>query len=186
MNKDYVNAKIHMVLVALVLIGAINWGFCAFNINLVKIIADFINNLFKTKLPIENTIYILVAVVAIKLAIDRNTWLPFLGQTVFPHALVPIKTVDKASKTIKVNVTPNTKVAYWGTLDKGNKPDVYTAYSDYSNSGVTISDDKGVAVLAINEGSGYIVPSGRYIKPHVHYRVLNSSGMTGPVETVFY
>jgi hypothetical protein len=117
---------------------------------------------------------------------NRNTWLPFLGKTVFPHALVPNKTIDKASKTIKVNVTPNTKVAYWATLDKGDKPDVYTAYADYSNSGVVDSDDKGVATLAINEGSGYIVPNGKYIKPHIHYRELHTSGMTGPVETVFY
>ena len=112
MNKDYVDAKIHMVYVALILIAAINWGLCVFNINIVKSLSDFINNLLKTKLPIENAIYLLVAVVAIKLAMNRNTWLPFLGKTVFPHALVPNKTVDKASKTIKVNVTPNTKVAY--------------------------------------------------------------------------
>ena len=186
MNKDYVDAKIHMVYISLILIVAINCGLCVFNINIIKSISDFINNLLKTKLPIENAIYILVAVVAIKLAMNRNTWLPFLGKTVFPHALVPNKTIDKASKTIKVNVAPNTKVAYWAALDKGDKPDVYTAYADYSNSGVVESDDKGVATLSINVGSGYIVPTGKYIKPHVHYRELNTSGMVGPVETVFY
>ena len=144
MNKDYVNAKIHMVLVALVLIGAINWGFCAFNINLVKIIADFINNLFKTKLPIENTIYILVAVVAIKLAIDRNTWLPFLGESVFPDSLIPLRTPSKSNIKVKIQTKPNVKIAYWAALPSADKQLVEKAYGDYSNSGVVMADANGL------------------------------------------
>ena len=37
-----------------------------------------------------------------------------------------------------------------------------------------------------NKGTGYIVPSGKYIKPHVHYRELKTEySMIGPVETIF-
>jgi ABC-type Fe3+-hydroxamate transport system substrate-binding protein len=73
-----------------------------------------------------------------------------------------------------IKTKPNTKVAYWAALPKGDNPDVITAYGDYSNSGVVMSDANGNAVLQFNKGTGYIVPGGKYIRPHVHYRVFYS------------
>ena len=50
-----------------------------------------------------------------------------------------------------------------------------------------MADDKGMAELKVVKGSGYIVPSGRYIALHVHYRVLSSEhAMMGPVNKIYY
>jgi hypothetical protein len=66
-------------------------------------------------------------------------------------------------------------------------PNVEEAYSDYSNSGVIMSNDKGEATIEIKEGSSYIVPSGKVIPKHVHYRVLGLPyGMIGKIETLYY
>ena len=69
----------------------------------------------------------------------------------------------------------------WKLNNKNIK--VEQAYGAYSNAGVTVSDKNGFAVLTFNKGTGYIVPSGKYIKPHVHYRELNEFGMMGSVKT---
>jgi hypothetical protein len=49
-----------------------------------------------------------------------------------------------------------------------------------------MSDANGVAILAFDKGTAYIVPSGRQIDSHVHYRELSGEyGMIGPVQSVF-
>ena len=63
---------------------------------------------------------------------------------------------------------------------------VMKAYDDYSNSGV-VMEKNGIVKLKVIKGSGYFVPSGKFIKPHVHYRILNkTNGMMGPIRTVYY
>jgi hypothetical protein len=88
---------------------------------------------------------------------------------------------------ITINVSPNTKVAYWSAKSTEKQlPTVEEAYDDYSNSGVVMSDSNGKATIVFNKGSGYIVPNGRFIDKHVHYRELSDEwGMMGPVQTVY-
>ena len=94
-----------------------------------------------------------------------------------------------ANDTVKIKVPPNTKVLYWAAkkLDSDHHI-VWKAYDDYSNSGVVMSDNKGIATLKLLKGSGYIVPwgKGKYIPPHVHYRYELSPGKFGRLETVYY
>ena len=35
---------------------------------------------------------------------DIETWLPFLGTSVFPESLIPIKTPEKTDKIIKIKI----------------------------------------------------------------------------------
>jgi uncharacterized membrane protein YuzA (DUF378 family) len=186
MYKFYFMTKIRMLVTAVVIIGAINWGTTALGYNLVEMLSKFINTALKTNLPIDKAIYILVALCGISLASKRTTWLPFLGRSVLPGGLVTKQTPTKADKKIKVRVQPNAKVAYWAATGKDKKDqDVFDAYNNHSNSGVVIADNKGIAELAIVEGEGYRVPNGKRIPKHVHYRVIGNS-MMDRVRTVYY
>jgi len=193
MNKYmnmYLRVKFHMIMVALVLIGAINWGATAFGYNLVEILNTQVDHLFGTETRFNKIIYILVALSALKLAFKKSTWLPFLGYMAFPStALIPTIENTKGDTIIKVNVRPNTRVAYWSSFPRKTKgvPLVEEAYDDFSNSGVVKSDENGVAELKILVGSSYIVPSGREIPRHVHYRELDlDHGMMGDLKTEYY
>ena len=188
-NYVYLRVKIHMILTALVLIGAINWGTSAFGYNFVEILTSQINSLFGKETHINKVIYVIIALAAINLALKKKTWLPFLGYSAFPTAVfVPNKVNKNASIKVVVKVKPNTRVAYWASKNiQGQVPFVEEAYDDFSNSGVVTSDNKGIATLAIEPSTPYVVPSGREIPKHIHYRMLDlPSGMMGDVKTVYY
>ncbi len=179
----YANYMIRMFLMALVIFGGINWGLHAFKMNLVMLLAK---NFKKNGIYLEKVIYLLVAFSAILLAFQRDTWLPFLGKSVLPDVVVPQKP-HTGDSSVTVQVSPNAKVAYW-SAKPGDNPDtdVVTAYGDYANSGVSIADSKGNAVLHFDKGTDYVVPSGKRIKSHVHYReVTGEYGMMGPINTVY-
>jgi len=178
-----------MILTALVLIGAINWGTSAFGYNLVELLTVQINSLFGKETHINKVIYVIIALAAINLALKKKTWLPFLGYSAFPTAVfVPNKVNKNASIKIDVKVKPNSRVAYWASKNiQGKVPFVEEAYDDFSNSGVVMSDNNGIATLGIEPSTSYVVPSGREIPKHIHYRMLDlPSGMMGDVKTVFY
>jgi uncharacterized membrane protein YuzA (DUF378 family) len=174
---------IRMILVALVIFGGINWGLHAFKMNLVMLLAK---NFKKNGIYLEKIIYLLVAFSAILLAFQRDTWLPFLGKSVLPDVVVPQKP-HTGDSSVTVQVSPNAKVAYW-SAKPGDNPDtdVVSAYGDYANSGVAIADSKGNAVLHFDKGTDYVVPSGKHIKSHVHYReVTGEYGLMGPINVVY-
>lgn len=184
--------SVRMVAIALVLIGGVNWLAVAFGYNLVESINRILSGVFRRRLSIDKVIYFIVGLCAIVLAFDRTLWLPFLGESVMPSVLIPItsdNTSNKTStKTVKVHVTPNTKVAYWSAKPGKNTeiPTVKDAYGNFENSGVVMSDAQGVATLTFDKGTAYVVPSGRQIDSHVHYRELSGEyGMIGPVQSVF-
>ena len=178
-----------MILITIVIIGAINWGFTAMNFNLVEKLSIWLNQLFNSNISFDKIIYILVALSAIWIATKRSTWLPFLGKAAIPTSLLPLKENKLEGKEIIIDIKtiPNKKIAYWAAIDKGPESPVKEAYDELQNSGVVMSDDKGNAKLRIIEGNSYIVPSGRKIPKHVHYRVLDLEyGLASRVETVYY
>lgn len=186
-KKYYWKSKTRMILMGIIIVGAINWGAEAVGFNLVKILSEKLNCIFKSDLPIDKIIYIVVALAGVKLAMCRNTWLPFLGKTVMPASLLTLRTPKNANYVVKIQTKPNTMVAYWASLPNDDKVDPITAYGDFSNSGVVISDATGMAELKIIEGSGYTVPYGRKLHRHVHYRLAGlHNGMMGRINTVKY
>lgn len=171
-NKIYMNM--------LVFIVASNAVLTSFGFNVFDNIDSLIGNYF------SKFIYFITGICIVLLGMKIQTWLPFLGDTVLPFTLIP-ETTNVGDTTIKIKISPNTKVAYWTSLPSTNeKPPVVKAYGDYSNAGVSKSDKDGYATLTFNKGTGYIVPSGKFIKPHIHYRELNGEySMIGPIETIF-
>jgi hypothetical protein len=189
MNFKYFIYQTKMFIMFFIILTVLNSGFKQFNYDFINFISIFLKNNFNLSLDLEKKCYILAGIFAIIIAINRDTWLPFLGDTVLPASLIPIKNNNGDIK-VNVNVKPNTKVAYWSTKPKttnGDDPDVKNAYDDYSNSGVVKSNKNGLAILTLNKGSGYYVPYGKHIKPHVHYRELNEDmALIGPVKTVYF
>jgi uncharacterized membrane protein YuzA (DUF378 family) len=180
---------VHMILLAIVLIGALNWGFHTFGYNLVEMLNRFLSGVFKRRLSLDRVIYVVVAVSAIILAVQRDTWLPFLGNSVLPGAVVPLKK-NTGDTTVDVKVMQGAKVAYWAAEPNKDEsadavPLVRAAYDQFENSGVVVANDQGMATLVFNKGTSYIVPSGRKLESHVHYREFGEDGMMGPVKSVF-
>ena len=180
--------SVRMVLIAIVLIGGVNWFAVAFGYNLVESMNRILSGVFRKRLSIDKVIYFIVGLCAIVLAFDRTLWLPFLGETVMPSVLIPVTSATANDNTVEVHVTPNTKVAYWSAKPgkESSLPTVKDAYGNFENSGVVMSDEDGIATLAFDKGTAYVVPSGKHIGSHVHYRELTGEyGMIGPVQSVF-
>jgi len=181
--------KLHIFYMSIVIIGAINCGSHAIGYNIVDMLSHNINKIFNSNIPINKIIYLIVAIAGILLASKHTTWLPFLGRSVLPENLVPLKQNATSNTTIQITTIPNVKIAYWAALNKGDKTDVITAYGNYENSGVVMSDAKGNAVLPIMIGTGYTIPSGNVLPRHVHYRIIGlpgADGMMGKIETIKY
>jgi len=189
-TRTYLRAKMNMIIVAIVIIGALNWGSTALGYNLVEILNNNINNFLGYQSYVDKIIYIIVALAAVKMMFNRNTWLPFLGFSAFPsQSFVPNKFNSMGDSIVKVTVKPNTRVAYWSALPKQSQktPYVDDAYGKFENSGVVMSDNNGVAELIFLPGSEYTIPSGKVIDRHIHYRELDlPAGMMGRIETVYY
>lgn len=185
MSKYYLN----MIVTGIVIFSALHYGVMALNFNLAEYLRLVFFRVFRKWVAIDTGIYVVFFVCALYLALQRNTWLPFLGESVLPSALVPLK-VNTGDTEVIVRVRPEAKVVYWSAKPATSEatviPEVNTAYDDYSNSGVTQANIDGIAKLAFNKGTDYEVPGGNVIKSHVHYREMDLEyGMMGPVQTVF-
>ncbi len=181
---------LHIIAMTFVVIGSLNWLLFAFGINAVLSLNRGFTAVFKRNLWVDKIIYVLVGISAIYLASQRDTWLPFLGDTAFPASLIATKT-NTGTQHIDIQTgIPHAKVAYWAAhppqgTDTGKTP-VEDAYGDYGNSGVVLADGTGRAVLTFDRGSSYVVPTGNLIQSHVHYRVIHpTGGLISPVQTAY-
>lgn len=126
---------------------------------------------------------------AIWLFVQRDTYLPFLGNAVFPtSAIIEERVPDNANSdvTLKMPIPDGMKIIYWGAEPSkdtvGNPGD---AYKNYSNMGVTTVRN-GSVTLKFKCPAEYKIPSGRKLKRHIHYRTCcTKKAMLGPVQTVY-
>ena len=175
---------LRITLVVIILIGAINWGLIGlFDYDLVKDIGSLFGP--QAQDDVSRFIYLLVAISAIVLIFQRDTFLPFLGETVLPQPIAEYSpSGDLVSKTVK-NLPSNVKVIYWASLPSdtvlSNPKD---AYDNYKNQGVTTTDDNGVAVFQVLNPSSYKVPIKGTLDPHIHYRYWTEAGVASPVHTI--
>ena len=157
-----------------VLLTALNTVLSIFNIN----IFDY------THQYVKNILCLMILLCCVCMMRDRNTFLPFLGKTVFPCGLLTRRTPQNADTIVRIRTTPLSQVIYWAaepadTVERGPKE----AYKQYKNSGVTMSDSNGYAVLKVRSPTGYQVPR-KDLKSHIHYRTCISNGMLGEVKTI--
>lgn len=171
------------VAITLILVGAINWLFVGVaGVNVVEL-------LFGRRSYFSRGIYILVGLSALLIAFNRDTYLPFLGETVLPCQVISTYIPQGATTEVQVQVTPGAKVLYWAAeptnehLKQLNNWD--QAYLKYENAGVTVANDLGVALLKVRPPQSYKVPFKGSLAPHIHFRICSGDGMLSRIKTVF-
>lgn len=171
------------IAIALVIIGAINWFFVgAAGINVVELLCG-------RRSYCSRGIYILVGLSALLIAFNRDTYLPFLGETVLPCQVIGTYIPQGATTEVTVQVTPGAKVLYWAAepdnehLKKLNNWD--QAYLKYENAGVTVANEQGLATLKVRPPQSYTVPFKGALAPHIHFRICSGDGMLSRIKTVF-
>jgi uncharacterized membrane protein YuzA (DUF378 family) len=170
--------KVFMVCIILVIVGAINW--------LIIGLIDF--NIFDGLGPFAKIIYIAVGVAAIMIMFNRDTYLPFLGETVMPCTLLQDRVPSGANIDLMIKGPPGKKVIYWAAepatqhLDKLNT--WKEAYGDFMNIGVATIRADGAAILSVRKPQSYTVPWKGPLEAHVHYRICGDNGIMSRVETV--
>lgn len=172
----------HKVAIILVLVGALNWGLIgAFRINLVE-------KLLGKGSALAMGVYVLVGLAALSMAFYRDTYLPFLGETVFPIAVLQDQTPPGATRAITVKAIPNSKVVYWASEpgdEMAGLKNYREAYGQYLNAGVATADVNGFVTLKVREPQPYSVPFKGRLEPHIHYRCCGTTGFLGRIKTVF-
>ncbi len=181
-TSQYYAKFAHKIAVVLIIVGALNWGLLgSMKVNLVERLLG--------KGLASRGIYILVGIAALALAFNRDSYLPFLGESVFPCSVLTDQVPAGATRAVQVQVTPGAKVIYWASepADGGDAavPNFEGAYRQYLNAGVTTADDTGLAVLKVREPQAYTVPIKGRLEPHVHFRVCGPTGFIGRIKTVF-
>lgn len=174
----YAQLYIQKISVVLLVLAAINSG--AIGCIKVNLIERLVGK------SIGRLVYILMGVAAMIVAFHRDTYLPFLGEAVFPWVVLQGQEPTGATRSMPLRVSPNTKVVYWaaeptsGSLQFADK-----AYGGYNNAGVALSDQGGNVVLKVREPQPYTVPLGK-LEPHIHFRECSTTGFLGPVKTVYF
>ena len=178
----YLHKKIYQVVVALILIGGVNW----FSVGLFK------TDLIRLVLPLRfaRILYIIVGIGSIFFLFQRDVYLPFLGETLLPDTALVERTPQNANEQVTVKTRPGGKVLYWAAEPNPNQghdvPSWNEAYDTYQNSGVAVAGSDGVAILRIRgPPQSYKVPMKGELQPHVHFRVSNGNGFFGRVQTLF-
>ncbi len=177
----YYSKLVSKIAMVFLVIGALNWGLIgAFRVN-------FVERLVGKNAMVARIIYVLVGISALYLAFNRDTYLPFLGESVFPCSVLPDQIPAGATRSIQINVQPGAKVVYWATepSDGGSVPNYMGAYREYQNAGVTTADASGVATLKVREPQSYTVPFKGRLEPHIHFRVCGPTGFIGRIKTIF-
>lgn len=169
------------VAMVLVLVGALNWlSVGLFSTNLVESV------LGKT---LSRGVYVVVGVAALSIMFNRDTYLPFLGDTVLPCTTIPERVPPGATKEVRVPAAPGSKILYWAAEPAMEElkqiPDWQVAYNKFENAGVTTTDSTGIAILKVRNPQPYKVPFKGQLSPHVHFRICDGTGMLGRVKTVF-
>lgn len=172
--------KIAMVFI---LVGALNWlAVGAAGVNVVELLCG-------RRSYCSRGIYILVGLSALLIAFNRDTYLPFLGETVMPCQVIGTYIPQGATTEVQVQVPPGAKVLYWASepsnehLKHLNNWD--QAYLKYENAGVVVADEKGIAILKVRPPQAYSVPFKGRLEPHVHFRICSGTGMLSRIKTVF-
>ena len=129
------------------------------------------------------SIAVLTFIVCLLVVFQRKTYLPFLGETVFPS----MKNNTFPQKYYHFQHTipqSNTSVVYWAsTNNKWGKGANETPYGNYDNSGIVTSDERGNVLFSLHTLPQSYKVFGRTKAPHIHYRYLVKPGIWSDVYT---
>ena len=172
--------KMHKFIMIMIMVGALNYlTIAAFRFSIIQKLT--------VKEPIAEMVYFIIGICALYIMFNRDTYLPFLGETIIPCNVLTNSTPMFASKKVTLQVHPNSKVIFWASEpnETGFILDYKEAYGEYLNSGIATSDENGIVDLNVRDPQPYYVPIKGILNPHIHYRVCDGSGILGRVKTVF-
>lgn len=183
MDFLYLQKWIFLISMIFVIVGALNWlTIGAFNFNMVE-------KVLGVRSPASRAVYVIVGICALAIMVSRDTYLPFLGETVLPCSMIPEHIPENANTQVVVTAEPGTKVLYWaaepGTEHLKDLKTWRGAYDKYLNSGVVRADGNGKATLLVRRPQPYRVPWKGRLESHVHFRLCRDDGMLGAIKTVF-
>jgi len=178
-TNQYMSKLVHKVAIAYIVLGGIVLG--VLGATKVNLLDKFLG---KSSI-LSRILCLLIGLSALGVAFNRDTYLPFLGESVFPCSVLSEQIPPGATRTVHVRVQPNAKVVYWASEPGDGQGDWNNAYRGYQNSGVTRADSSGLATLKVREPQGYSVPIKGHLEPHVHFRVCGVEGFVGRIKTVY-
>ena len=178
-----IEKKVFVVCLFLLVFSGLNWGtFAIFK-------TDIVSSLLGKGSIASRIFFIVVALAALYVGVSRDSYLPFLGQTVMPSSILTERTPEKADLKVRILAPKGRKVLYWASNPekdaKAPLKDWREAYGQFENAGVALAGDDGSALLQVQRPQSYWVPPGRKLEPHVHYRICSDDGMMGPVRSLF-
>jgi len=178
---EKIQKKVYALSLLLLVFSGLNWGLVA----IFK--TDVVSSLLDKGSIGSRIIFLLVAAAALYVGLSRDSYLPFLGETVIPCSLLNERTPEKADLKVRIIAPVGKKVLYWAALPEKNKDSKtwQEAYGHFENAGVAIAGEDGSALLQVQRPQSYWVPPGRKLEPHVHYRICSDDGMMGPVRSLF-
>lgn len=182
MNKNnYIYFKIIIFLCSL--------NYCISNIIDFDIFTKLLNIIsYEFKLVILT----IIAIITIIFINNKNEFLPFLTETILPFSLIKDSKIPlDATEKIDIKVSPNSTIMYWAA-EKKSKEEILNykhAYNNYSNSGITKSDNNGIAILKFRKPQRYYITNtfGNKIilRPHINYRFTKYDGKLSKIYTKF-
>ena len=134
-------------------------------------------------------LFVVFAAAAVMIVSERDYYLPFLGDAVFPNGLLANHVTPNGADTmVTAVVKPYTKVVYWAAepcMENCEVPVMaWDAYENYTNSGVAMADEHGVVKFMVRGPQAYNIPfKNATLQPHVHYRCLKTNGMWSRIYT---
>jgi hypothetical protein len=144
----------------------------------------------KNESMIVRLLMLSVGLSAVYFLFDRDFYLPFLGKCVFPVAENQQKETADLKPVLLSNLPPNTNVVFWAakraTSTASQMPNPIDAYSEYANSGIAKTNEKGEVTLQIACPVEYNVHY-KTLRRHIHYRyeLPKYRGMFSKVHTHF-
>lgn len=162
--------KVHMMAVALLVIGGLLGLWC-----------------WRKRSFWGNALAVLIALAALYIGTQRDSYLPFLGETVIPCSVLRDRIPDHADLEVTVDhLKPGAKVIFWAaepaTEGLAKIQDWQRAYLDLANAGVATVTAAGTATLRIRKPQPYTVPLMGRLESHVHWRSCQDGGFMGPVQ----
>lgn len=182
MNIDYIQKKLFLIGMLLLVVSGLNVGIATITGR------DIVSTLFGKNSLASHGICIAVGIAALGIGIYRDSYMPFLGQSVMPCSILKAQTPEGANVDVNILVKPGVKVLYWAaetaTKDLEHLNNWREAYLGFKNAGVVIADDDGKAILRVRKPQIYTVPMKGALSQHIHYRICGDNGFIGKVETI--
>jgi len=168
MDQAGKHRNLHLTMIFLILLGAITWGGIGlFNFNII-------HNLLMGNTFAKKIIYSLIGIAGLYLAMCKNTYWPYLGESTFPaHLLAHCQEATQGKKMRISTSYPNTSIVYWVKNEKNGS--LY-------NSGTAKTNNLGIATIVLAEPDGDEIPGYWMIPKEIYYRAITGPGSLSQVE----